>query len=145
MMARVTELNRQALALGLNLLVFPQGTRSRVLTPGHTGAAQMALHLGAPIIPVGCSGSDRCYPGTSPLSRGGEITYRIGKPLLPEGELRDLRIEEPFVPFTESAERHEPAFRKVTELMMSRINELVEPPYQFQQGASLQQGARRFV
>ena len=66
MMQRVVEINRDGLQKGLHLLVFPQGTRSRRLTRGHTGAAQIALHTGAPVIPVGCSGSDRsCGSGST--------------------------------------------------------------------------------
>ena len=58
MMARFVALNREAVAIGLDLLVFPQGTRSRRLLPGHDGIAQMALHLQIPIVPIGCTGSD---------------------------------------------------------------------------------------
>ena len=39
--------------LGQHLLIFPQGTRSRRLTRGHSGLVQVAQHLGATIVPVG--------------------------------------------------------------------------------------------
>jgi 1-acyl-sn-glycerol-3-phosphate acyltransferase len=145
MMQRVVEINKESLDAGLNLLIFPQGTRSVRLTRGHTGAAQVILHTGAPVIPVGCNGSDKCYRGSSPISKGGRIVYRIGKPLTVQKELKPFRIKEPFVPFTDSAAKFEPVFRKVTDLMMDRINDLLDPEYQYADNVKLQQGAKRFL
>jgi 1-acyl-sn-glycerol-3-phosphate acyltransferase len=145
MMARVVALNHEALAIGLYLLVFPQGTRSRRLTAGHTGAAQVAAHTGAPVIPIGCNGSDRCYPGNSPWSRGGTIVYRVGEPLTADGELAPFAVPEPFTPFTASAEKWNERFRAATDLMMQRINALLDPEYQFSDENELEKGARRFV
>ncbi|MBI5607719.1 MAG: 1-acyl-sn-glycerol-3-phosphate acyltransferase, partial [Deltaproteobacteria bacterium] len=69
MIDQVIRLNREAICeLGLNVLVFPQGTRSVRLSRGHTGLVQMANHLGAAIVPVGCTGSDQVYPGNSPFA-----------------------------------------------------------------------------
>lgn len=146
MMRKVLALNEAALAKGLHVLIFPQGTRSVRLTPGHVGAAQVVLYTGAAVVPIGCSGSDRLYPGNSPWSRGGTVTYRIGRPLTPEGELRRFHIDDPFVPFTRSAERHEPVFRALTDELMQRINGLVDEPYRFVEGTQpVERGARRFV
>ncbi|MBY0401081.1 1-acyl-sn-glycerol-3-phosphate acyltransferase, partial [Myxococcota bacterium] len=104
MMARFVELNREAVAIGLDLLVFPQGTRSRRLLPGHDGIGQMALHLRIPIVPVGCNGADLVYPGASPFARRGRIVYRIGEPIEP-GELGAFAVGEDFAPFSAAAER----------------------------------------
>lgn len=152
MMARVVEINQEALQMGLHLLIFPEGTRQLRLGRGHTGAAQIALYTGAPVVPIGCNGSDRCYPKDSPLSRGGAITYRVGAPLRPEAELRPFRdavAGRPFVPFTASAEAHGATFRAMTDLMMDRINALLDPPYQRDPEASGPggegEGARRFL
>ena len=148
MMQRVVDINKEALGMGLNLLIFPQGTRSVHLTKGHVGAAQIVLHTGATVVPVGCSGSDRCYPGDLPFSHGGEITYRIGKPLTAKGELAPFFPPGPFVPFTESATRYQPTFQKLTDLLMDRINDLVDPPYRYPDEAGPatgERGARRFV
>jgi 1-acyl-sn-glycerol-3-phosphate acyltransferase len=129
MMKRVVEICREGLDIGLFLLVFPQGTRSRRLTHGHTGAAQIALHTRVPVIPIGCNGSDRCYPKNSPLSRGGTITYRIGAP---------LRID---------TERHAKCFRGATDLMMARVNDLLDEEYRYapEADADAATGASRFV
>jgi 1-acyl-sn-glycerol-3-phosphate acyltransferase len=147
LMRRVVEINRDGLQRGLHLLIFPQGTRSKRLTRGHVGAAQMILHTGAPVIPVGCSGSDQCYPGNSPISRGGTITYRIGAPLTADGELARFRIAEPFTPFTRAADKHAATFRALTDLLMDRINHLVDPEYRFAEGDEAEGGrdAHRFV
>jgi 1-acyl-sn-glycerol-3-phosphate acyltransferase len=134
MMAEVTRLTRSALEeLDLNVLVFPQGTRSKRLSKGHTGLMQMAQHLGHAIVPVGCNGSDRAYPGGSPFSKGGHLVYRIGPPLALDGpELLPFRVREPFVPFSkEASAAHGDAFQAATDVVMAHINELLDPEYQF--------------
>jgi 1-acyl-sn-glycerol-3-phosphate acyltransferase len=145
MMKRLVELSEETISKKKNLLIFPQGTRSVHLLPGHTGAAQFILSAGVPAVPVGCNGSDLAYPGNLPLSRGGTITYRIGKPLTLEGELKPFKIAEPFTPFTRESEQHEAAFRGATDLIMSRINDLLDPPYQFAAATAELKGAKRFV
>ncbi|MCB9731684.1 MAG: 1-acyl-sn-glycerol-3-phosphate acyltransferase [Deltaproteobacteria bacterium] len=149
MMAEVTRLTREALTKHeLNVLVFPQGTRSKRLSKGHTGLMQMAQHLGNAIVPVGCNGSDRAYPGGSPFSKGGNLVYRIGAPLELDGpELGAFRVTEPFTPFTPSAAAHEAKFRAATDVVMDRINGLLDPEYQYGDGRESDgvEGMRRFV
>ena len=45
---------------GAMLVMFPEGTRSRTggLTKGHPGTAAIALHTGAPILPVAVTGTE---------------------------------------------------------------------------------------
>lgn len=148
MMAQVVKLNRQALDIGCNLIIFPQGTRSIRLSKGRIGLAQLAQHLGATIVPVGCNGSDGVYPGGSPFAKGGRIVYRIGKPLpVDHPDLAPHRVTTPFAPFTADAEQHRPAFEAITQAVMDRINDLLDPQYQYAtDGASDGvQGAKRFV
>lgn len=129
LMGRFVELNEQAHALGLHILVFPQGTRSKRLSRGHMGLAQMALHLGAPIVPVGCSGSDLVYPGRSIVCKPGRIIYRIGKPMR---DLSEIAPTESFEPFTREAEAdHGDAFQGIVDRVMDAINELVDEPYRY--------------
>ena len=47
-MRRFVELNREAAELGLDLLIFPQGPRSKRLSKGHIGLAQIGFerHIG---------------------------------------------------------------------------------------------------
>lgn len=130
MMARFVELNEEAIAIGLDLLVFPQGTRSKRLLPAHDGIAQMALHLRIPIVPIGCNGADLVYPGGSPVGRRGRIVYRIGEPI-EYAELRAFHIAEPYAPFSSEAERkYARQFDGVAELVTDRIDALLDPEYQ---------------
>ncbi|MEO0593245.1 MAG: lysophospholipid acyltransferase family protein [Myxococcota bacterium] len=148
-MGEVVRLNQEAMfKYDNNILIFPEGTRSPTLSTGRTGLAQMAQHLGATIVPVGCSGSDTVYPGNSPVARGGRIVYRIGKPLEPHGdELRNHRVTEPFVPLSRQAsERHHAKFQAITDCVMERINALIDPKYRFAEESSVsEQGVKRFL
>ena len=146
MMRRVMDINRDALAKGLHVLIFPQGTRSKRLTRGHVGAAEVILDTGAPVVPIGCSGSDKLYPGNSPWSRGGTVTYRIGSPLTVAGELARFGIGEAFTPFTRSADKHHATFQALTDVLTDRINDLVDHEYRYGGGDSAAEGgAQRFV
>ncbi|MSP92967.1 MAG: hypothetical protein EXR79_14385 [Myxococcales bacterium] len=116
----------------MKFLVFPQGTRSKRLSQGHTGMVQVAQHLGLPIVPVGCSGSDRVYPTNSPFAQGGRIVYRIGAPLAWDGpELGPHRVTEPFRPLSKEAQRHNASFRTATDIVMAKIDGLVDEPYRY--------------
>jgi 1-acyl-sn-glycerol-3-phosphate acyltransferase len=112
-----------------NVIVFPQGTRSIRLLPGHTGLAQFALRHDVPVVPVGSNGSERVYPSASPWARGGAILYRVGRPLTTADELADCRIAEPYAPFTQSADRHRATFERATARITARIDELLDAPY----------------
>ncbi len=50
----------QVVESGAMLVMFPEGTRSRTggLTKGHPGTAAIALHTGAPILPVAVTGTE---------------------------------------------------------------------------------------
>lgn len=149
MMARFVELNEEAVALGLDLLIFPQGTRSIRLLPGHIGIAQIALHLKLPIVPVGCNGSERVYPSSSPFASKGRIVYRIGEPI-PYAELAPHHVEGGFAPFSAEAERdHLAAFEAVAALVTDRIEPLLDPEYRRAPPEEVEavqgRGAERFV
>jgi hypothetical protein len=147
MMDRFTELNVVAVRTGLDLLIFPQGTRSRRLLPGKAGIAQIALKLRIPIVPVGCNGSDVVYPGSSPFGRKGHIVYRIGEPI-PYEELTPFHVAEDFAPFTAAAERdHAEKFGAIASLVSDRINDLLDPEYQRSEdaGEDALTGVARFV
>jgi len=147
MMRRFVELNAEAFDKGLDLLVFPQGTRSIRLSRGHIGLAQIALRYRRTVVPVGCNGSDRVYPGSAPVARGGHIVYRIGEPIRFEDVAR-YHIGESFEPFTaEAEEAHRERFQGLMDLVMERINELLDPPYQFREDRESEgvAGSSRFV
>ncbi len=147
MMRRFVELNEEASDLGLDLLIFPQGTRSVRLSRGHGGLAQIAMHLARTVVPIGCSGSDRVYPGGSPVARRGHIVYRFGDPIRPAST--ESWVERgSFVPFTSEAEQaHGPRFQRYVDGVMDRINALVDPEYRFSEDKKSEgvAGSRRFV
>jgi 1-acyl-sn-glycerol-3-phosphate acyltransferase len=147
MMRRFTELNQRALGLGLDVIVFPQGTRSKRLSRGHIGLAQLALKFKATVVPVGCNGSDHVYPGASPFAKGGTITYRFGD-AIPYEAMSQYHVHEDFEPFTPEAEdRHRVRFQGYVDEVMERVNDLLDPEYQFTGDRSSQgvKGSARFV
>jgi len=64
--------------------IYPEGTRSPDgrLYRGRTGVGWLALHSGAPVIPVAMVGTDRLLPPGHKVPRPGRIQIRLGKPLL---------------------------------------------------------------
>jgi 1-acyl-sn-glycerol-3-phosphate acyltransferase len=149
MSVEVMRITREALENEYHVLVFPQGTRSKRLSRGHTGLVQAAQYLGVDILPVGCNGCDRVYPGASPFAKGGRVVYRVGKPLTLEGpELGPFRVKEPFAPLSDHASAaHEAKFRAATDVVMNAINDLLDDEYRFgaEQASDGVQGVRRFV
>jgi 1-acyl-sn-glycerol-3-phosphate acyltransferase len=129
MMRRFVQLNEDAIAAGLDILVFPQGTRSIRLLPGHIGVAQMALHLKIPIVPVGCNGSDKVYPDNVPFARNGSVVYRFGDPIYYE-DIPELHVKEAFEPFSARAEAaHKATFEELVARITARIDDLLDPEY----------------
>lgn len=130
-MERVADLSRFALfERNLNIIIFPEGTRSTQLGEGRTGIAQLALHTGAKIVPVGCNNSEQIYPGSSPIARSGRIIYRIGEPLSIDNQLKEFRITEKFNLLSkESQIKYREQFEGVTRLVMQSINQLLDEKY----------------
>jgi 1-acyl-sn-glycerol-3-phosphate acyltransferase len=72
------------------LFVFPEGTRSHdgTLSEGRDGVAVLALRTGAPIVPVGVTGSYERWPRGQKLPHpGGRVTVRVGSPFRLADEL----------------------------------------------------------
>jgi 1-acyl-sn-glycerol-3-phosphate acyltransferase len=130
-MEKVAQLSRTALfEKNLNLIIFPEGTRSVKLAEGRTGLAQLALHTGKRIVPVACNNSEAVYTGSLPFAKSGWITYRIGEPLSVNDRLKDYRIDEPFRLFSrESQERYREQFEGVTRIVMASIEEMLDEKY----------------
>jgi len=130
-MERVGNLSKKALCeLNLNLIIFPEGTRGAQLGEGRTGLAQIALHTGKKIVPVGCNTSDVVYSGSLPFAKSGWITYRVGEPLSLDGRLKEFAIEEPFKVFSrESQQKYKTQFDQVTRIVMESINQLLDEKY----------------
>jgi 1-acyl-sn-glycerol-3-phosphate acyltransferase len=146
MMAAFVDLNRQAFDKKLDVIVFPEGTRSRQLSRGRPGLAQMAYALRRKIVPVGSNGCDLVYPNRKPFAHKGRIVYRIGKPV-PEEIVRqhDPGPFEPFLP--EDERRHRAKFQGLVDYTMDRINELLDERHRYSDDRSSTgvQGTARFV
>lgn len=100
------------------LFVFPEGTRSPdgALQEGRDGVALLALRTGAPIVPIGISGSYGVWPKGQRLPHpGGHVTVRVGKSFRPVDELPGG--------LDRSA-----AKRQTTSLIMRRIADLLPAP-----------------
>ena len=73
------------LAAGHDVIVFPEGTRSRDGQTGrfHRGAAGLAAAAGVPLVPAGISGTGTLLPpdGATRRPRRGAVIVRIGAPV----------------------------------------------------------------
>ena len=72
------------LAAGHDVIVFPEGTRSRDGDIGdfHGGAARLAAAAGAPLVPAGIGGTRILLPPRGPARpRRAAVTVRFGVPL----------------------------------------------------------------
>jgi len=131
MMAEFVRLNERSFELGLDLLVFPQGTRSIRLPRGRIGMMEIALRYKKTIVPVGCNGCDLVYTGSVPIGKSGTIVYRIGDPISYD-DLFEFHVDEDYAPFSAEAEhKHRDKFQGAVDLVMDRINDLLDPEYQF--------------
>ncbi len=81
---------KDRLASGFWIIVYPEGTR---IAPGlrgtyQTGGAAMAIHAGAPVLPV-AHNAGYCWQRQAFLKRPGTITVSIGKPIDSRGMKAD--------------------------------------------------------
>lgn len=84
-----------ALKDGINVMVFPEGTRTQ---PGQKASyarsgADIACATGRPIIPIAHNAAD-CWPHKHYLKYPGTITMVIGEPIFSEGKDRKVLTEE---------------------------------------------------
>ena len=130
MIREVVRLSRKAVEVGNHLLIFPEGTRSVRLGKGHIGLAQVAQHLQMPIVPVGCNGSHRLYPGDRPLSKGGKVIYRIGAPIeRDDPAIAPFAVPGDVLPFTRQADAYKEQYQAITDVVMARIAALLDPEH----------------
>jgi 1-acyl-sn-glycerol-3-phosphate acyltransferase len=63
--------------------IYPEGTRSRdgMLYRGKTGVAHLALTSGAPVVPVGLTGTPDIQPVGARWPRLAKVTVKFGEPL----------------------------------------------------------------
>jgi len=105
----------QVLAEGLALVMFPEATRSKnaQLQPAFPGSALIALRSGAPILPVGITGTER-IKGVAWLLHRPEIIVNIGQPFyLPPASSKLTKVK----------------LTELTNYIMERIAELLPQEY----------------
>jgi 1-acyl-sn-glycerol-3-phosphate acyltransferase len=111
-------LAQRILAEGQVLFVFPEGTRSPdgALQEARDGLAALAIRSGAPIVPIGISGSNRVWPKGQRLPHPGgrRVTIRVGTPFRP-------------VELVPPGTDRRAAKGLVTKLIMERIAALLPP------------------
>jgi 1-acyl-sn-glycerol-3-phosphate acyltransferase len=80
---------------GVNVVIFPEGTRSPTAELGEfkSGGFHLALEAGVPVIPVSVSGSRRITPKRSLRVESGRILVRYGKPIPTRGLTTEDRGE----------------------------------------------------
>jgi 1-acyl-sn-glycerol-3-phosphate acyltransferase len=78
----------EVLSRGEAFGLYPEGTRSRDgrLYRGKVGVAQLALQSGAPIVPVGLTGTQDLQPVGTRVPRLADVTVRFGSPLHVAGQ-----------------------------------------------------------
>lgn len=130
-MEKVTYHSTKALfEKNLNLIIFPEGTRSLKLADGKTGLAQIALFTEKKVVPVGCNNCENVYSGSLPFAKTGKIIYRVGEPLSLEDRLKPFRIKEKFKPFSpESQLKFKEQFEGATQVIMECIGKMVDEKY----------------
>jgi len=84
------------LAAGHDVIIFPEGSRSRDGRTGdfHRGAARLAMAAGVPLVPVAISGTGTLLPpsdGTGRRPRRVAVLVRIGIPIVP-GEVGEEAV-----------------------------------------------------
>lgn len=82
-LARIIEKGTDRLERGINVIVFPEGTRTAPGTHGHynIGGAMLAAKSGRPVLPVAHNAGE-FWPRRGVVKRPGTITVVIG-PLIP--------------------------------------------------------------
>jgi 1-acyl-sn-glycerol-3-phosphate acyltransferase len=88
----VLKQGKQRLSQGINVVIFPEGTRIRTEQVGSfmTSGAALAKAAGVQILPVRHN-AGLCWPAGSWLKKPGTITLSIGPPIdTSEGNPREL-------------------------------------------------------
>jgi 1-acyl-sn-glycerol-3-phosphate acyltransferase len=78
---------RTYLSRGMNVMMFPEGTRSRTGALGtfKSGAFRLAIEAGVPVLPIAVSGTAAGYPKGSPWVRPCRGTARLLEPVESSG------------------------------------------------------------
>ena len=84
---QVVRQGTRKLAEGSWIILFPEGTRTRVGSQGRykRGGARLAARTGVPVVPIAVN-SGECWPRNAFIKRPGLITVSIGQPIPSAGK-----------------------------------------------------------
>lgn len=84
--SQIIEIGRRRLADGQWIIMFPEGTRSKVGSKGKykAGGTRLAVETQTPVVPIAVNSGD-CWPRNSFIKKPGTIIVSIGKPMSPQG------------------------------------------------------------
>jgi len=101
----------QQLKAGRILVIFPEGTRSKVQSLGqaHAGLGMIALRAGIPVVPVAITGSENAFKKFRP-----RITITYGEPMILTPKGKKITRED---------------IDEATEQVMLRISSMLPPEY----------------
>ncbi len=101
----------EQLKAGRMLIIFPEGTRSRIqrLGQAHAGLGMIALRSGIPVVPVAINGSEKAFKKFRP-----RVTITYGEPMLLSPKGKKITRED---------------IDEVTEQVMLRIASMLPPEY----------------
>ena len=101
----------EQLKAGRMLIMFPEGTRSRIqrLGQAHAGLGMIALRSGIPVVPVAINGSEKAFKKFRP-----RITITFGEPMLLTPKGKKITRQD---------------LDEVTEQVMLRIASMLPPEY----------------
>lgn len=153
--AKALEPAAEALRAGKVLCVYPEGTINATpesgLLEGRTGVARLALASGVPVVPIGQWGPQLAFSASGKLALIRPVTlfgwFRKGR--RPRRPVCELVVGQPITPDeisaaaatgTATAGADEPNLRAVTDLVMSRIGELVAEASGLPQSGTLNGG-----
>ncbi|MCE1228300.1 MAG: 1-acyl-sn-glycerol-3-phosphate acyltransferase, partial [Firmicutes bacterium] len=79
------KLAAQKIRGGKNVVIFPEGTRTRSgqLLPFKKGGFNLAMDAGVPIVPLAIDGTFEVFPPGAKMMRPGTVRARFGQPLSP--------------------------------------------------------------
>ena len=85
-MTQVIRVGKERLDDGQWVIMFPEGTRTRVGQQGayKAGGAILAIGTATPVVPIAMNSGD-CWPRNAFIKTPGLITVSIGPPIAPDG------------------------------------------------------------
>jgi 1-acyl-sn-glycerol-3-phosphate acyltransferase len=91
----VAEIGKRRLRDGQWIIMFPEGTRTKVGSQGKykSGGTRLAIDTKTQVVPIAVN-SGECWPKNSFIKRPGKITVSIGKPISSEGQTPDGMMEQ---------------------------------------------------